>query len=443
MPRPKAFTDEEYEKAVLKRLTLADKEIGRELKKPRMTVYRFRINPNNKELIERLTKHIVNLKDADLSPSLMFFDNFKNISIIQQYMSKLKTSEIGEHRFKGHIRNLYTVCKYLKVHPAKLDIETYCTLIIEMRDLQKEGGKPPRGMYFNNQRHTIRSFFGLMHDVSGQTLLGYGIHAHNTEGLGKDADKSVSPKIRIEFERLITTEIPDKEYALEILGACVFMYGTATRKTACFSMKLNDILKNKSLEHSFNKNVWRIQIIDKGTKGGKLWNKYLRGSLLIKFRSIIAERHNIPIDEIEDTITDRIDYVFPLLHKNPDKGAENIKKYLIKGGVKYKEFKPVHIWRSTFAQEFLRATNWNYEACASLGGWENTSVLKRSYGKMPEEVKVNMLARAMGEQIDETVYALDWRGEVVIEDNNDLLNILKGADRDTLLQAVAMIQGAN
>lgn len=47
---------------------------------------------------------------------------------------------------------------------------------------------------------------------------------------------------------------------------------------------------------------------------------------------------------------------------------------------------PLHLFRHTMAQYHLAATNWSL-ALASLGGWENTEVLNRCYGGIPEHIK--------------------------------------------------------
>ena len=47
---------------------------------------------------------------------------------------------------------------------------------------------------------------------------------------------------------------------------------------------------------------------------------------------------------------------------------------------------PFHFWRHMFAQHMLRATNWNYDIVAELGGWSDTNTLKKCYGSPPQEV---------------------------------------------------------
>ena len=78
------------------------------------------------------------------------------------------------------------------------------------------------------------------------------------------------------------------------------------------------------------------------------------------------------------------------------KGRDKVKKALIDAGLPYSDFPPFHIWRHTFAQDFFSASNWNFELCASVGGWKSTDILKDNYGEMGIDPKVDGLKEAMG-----------------------------------------------
>jgi hypothetical protein len=51
---------------------------------------------------------------------------------------------------------------------------------------------------------------------------------------------------------------------------------------------------------------------------------------------------------------------------------------------------PLHLFRHTMAQYYLAATNWSLVYVASLGGWENTEVLNKCYGGIPEHIKAQV-----------------------------------------------------
>jgi len=42
------------------------------------------------------------------------------------------------------------------------------------------------------------------------------------------------------------------------------------------------------------------------------------------------------------------------------------------------------------AQYYLAATNWSLTYVASLGGWENTEILNKCYGGIPEHIKAQI-----------------------------------------------------
>ena len=97
-------------------------------------------------------------------------------------------------------------------------------------------------------------------------------------------------------------------------------------------------------------------------------------------------------------------YLFPILNKDYQFEVKIMKLALSKAGVTTSI--PNHIWRHTFAQDFLNATDWNYELCASVGGWKDTGTLKLSYGEMDEEARRRGLRHAMKLPVEDVTYEL-------------------------------------
>ena len=111
------------------------------------------------------------------------------------------------------------------------------------------------------------------------------------------------------------------------------------------------------------------------------------GNLLEGFKKYCSQRFEIPLADLEDKLPLKTGYLFPSFVKedgepNDTKIRAIVKPALIEAGIQYKDFPPLHIWRHTFAQEALLATNYNYELVASIGGWVNTRILKGHYGQM-------------------------------------------------------------
>ena len=71
------------------------------------------------------------------------------------------------------------------------------------------------------------------------------------------------------------------------------MYYTGSRVSASLEFSFRD--RHFSLE----KDRWMLEILDKGIRGGKTWEKYLIGYALEDFKKYFSERFGIPIDELE------------------------------------------------------------------------------------------------------------------------------------------------
>ena len=115
---------------------------------------------------------------------------------------------------------------------------------------------------------------------------------------------------------------------------------------------------------------------------------------------------------MESELPNKTKHLFPSFisgeKANLDKLRIINKKCLDEAGLRYKDYMPNHIWRHTFAQDFLAATNWNYELCGSVGGWDSTITLKRHYGEMGEKPKNDGLRKAMGLPVEEITIELRW-----------------------------------
>lgn len=68
---------------------------------------------------------------------------------------------------------------------------------------------------------------------------------------------------------------------------------------------------------------------------------------------------------------------------------EKTRVYALGDGL-YFDGHPLHLFRHTMAQYYLAATNWSLAYVASLGGWENTEVLNKCYGGIPEHIKAQL-----------------------------------------------------
>ncbi len=112
---------------------------------------------------------------------------------------------------------------------------------------------------------------------------------------------------------------------------------------------------------------------------------------LITFREYVKKRFNVTDDILEEKVRE-LGLAFPSAYKreHSHKDISTIIRIALHLAGKDTEI-PTHIWRHTFAQDGLEATNYNYELIASLGGWESTTILKKHYGNMSDLAKLNGL----------------------------------------------------
>jgi hypothetical protein len=68
---------------------------------------------------------------------------------------------------------------------------------------------------------------------------------------------------------------------------------------------------------------------------------------------------------------------------------EKTRVYALGDGLYFAGY-PLHLFRHTMAQYYLAATNWSLAYEASLGGWENTEVLSKCYGGIPEHIRAQI-----------------------------------------------------
>jgi integrase len=93
-----------------------------------------------------------------------------------------------------------------------------------------------------------------------------------------------------------------------------------------------------------------------------------------------------------------MDYAFPLIRRYAK--LTIMLKVVLKRSGKDTTI-PTHIFRHTFAQDALDATDHNYELVASIGGWDSTAILKKHYGQMSDNANVKGLRKMMGIKVDE------------------------------------------
>lgn len=423
--RKAVITAENYLKAVKDTNSLNDETIGQRLGVNRSTVNRFKNSPEMIEFgLEAKANEIIAMRESIRFDSQMITrEFFDQLPVIVKWREIQERRRVKPKVIKTRISTLWRVCRYLKTHPENLNIDTLSTLTVKHRDLMLAGKEPPYGLSYYSMRTSIRSYFQLIRGISGELLSSKGIDAGRSEGTGKQAQQKVTSVQRISYEKALRSSvisaynknskfapIDPELYYRELLTFTQFMYYTGSRVSASQAMTCNDPLNKYGAE------IWELHITDKGRGSRIEWQKILTGDALNKMRDYVKARFGLEKDQQDDRLGSINLPIFPELY---DAYGDN---------VHYREFRPLikralhqvgnkttipnHIWRHTFAQDFLHASDWNYELCASVGGWKDTGTLKLSYGEMSEDARQRGLKKAMGLPVEDVTYALSWDGSM-------------------------------
>jgi len=212
-----------------------------------------------------------------------------------------------------------------------------------------------RGMDTASVRIPLRNFL-----ESRGIPVGKKISGAKGEGFGKFADLFVEKSKLFD----ILTWIEGLNY--EAFAVDAFMFKTGTRISATLEL----LIENIRIEGDYVE----ATVFDKGRrsihKEGKKWKKYIPQSLWEILQKVIGDRKegklfSLPITEMSRLNRAAYTKFIPKLNK--------------------KIPMPNHFWRHMFFQHMLRKTDWNYGACAALGG-STVASLEESYGKPPRAI---------------------------------------------------------
>ncbi len=418
MGRKGRITEQMYLDTVLKVKSTSDIDIADYLKMDRTTVYRFRVS--NPDVFEKAKKSLDEISDLKFYDKYRSLEVFEQLSVIQKWkeMQINRPSRVKDKVIRNRISALFNVCNALSMHPENMNVEEVAKFVVKMRDAKRDKIKVPKGLAFYYIRKPLRSFFMLVYKISGEYLTGIGIDAGRSSGAGSQAKEKVTKEQRENFMPILKNVVyefaekgrlngidPEMFY-YEMEGLTYFMYYSATRigkeeNRGCLHIKLNNP------KHRLEKDgFWRINLIDKGKKDGIEWDKPLIDHGKEMLKEYLVKRFKLNYDSLERDVINVDSLMFPILHDNYTKELNVMRETLRRVGKSTKISN--HIWRHTFAQDFLLATGYKYELCASIGGWTDTGTLKRHYGAMSEEAKERGLREAMGLPVEKIDTYLRW-----------------------------------
>ena len=415
--RKARITEKIYLDTVRKGRTTDNKILSTMLGLDRSTVLRYK--QNNPRVFEKGLEIVNGFKSVRFDPENITYEMFKIIPVIEEWEETQKVRRVGAIAIKGRIRTLYNVCRYLKVHPDNLNLNIVSKLVVDARRAFDNNLEWHRGLTYLTIRKPLRSFFQLVRGISGELLTSKGIDAGRSKGTGSHSSQKVTELQRENFilelpEVTKTILSKDKynhlsydDFLLEIEGISYWMYYTATRIGSTFPKSKGSLsIRMDNKKHVLSPNEWSINLMDKGRGLGIEWDKVLMDDALNKMRKYVCERFSIQPSNVDIELREIEGFLFPTLNDNYDIERQIMKLALSRAG--NMTTIPNHIWRHTFAQDFLPASDWNYELCASIGGWKDTGTLKLHYGKMSEDAKRRGLRKVMGLPIEDVTYQLRW-----------------------------------
>jgi len=369
--RPQQITSEDVINAIKLYATTSETELSRRLNVSRQTIY-----PKMKEIPrETIIQIFRELSETELKPYQMTYEGFLTIPEVEQFKKALNVRQVSE-RYKNNIlRLIWHLCVHLKRHPRKLTIEESAELLAQLKTCKIEN------LNLSTAKTAVRSWFENVHGINGEVLTSKGIDGSPCCNLGKRANDHLTQEQRYHFIETSRRIIRNGSLLDVWLSLPYFLYYTATRINAPLKARIENIEQHQ--DH------WIITVVDKGRhkNGRKTWRKLIIGELKEKLEKNLVHRGNI-----------KAGFLFPLEYQQV---LGVFKTVYEKAGIPVPK-QPCHVWRHTSAQDFLDATDWNYELCAQTLGWEDPRILRKCYGAMSETAKEKALKKAMGIPIEET-----------------------------------------
>jgi integrase len=398
--------------AVRKTKSLSDSVLSLEFGVVRKTVWSYK--KNNPKVLEEAEEILEGLGDREISPKKMGREAFMKIPVIQELIAQNRKRDVGKTKLRAKLGALYHVCVHFNLHPDKITLERVADLYTEMKLRAINDDIVPEGLAYSTIREGWRDYFINIRGIPKIQVTNAGMDAKPTLGYGSHSKELITKDER----RIFETELKEvcremnlsyRHYS-ELITDAKLMFHSGTRRDAMatYNFKLH--------EYQLNKDVWILGIIDKGrkrikVKNGKFvkglkWDKPFTGEALEILKHYIVERFGIEMDKQEIEVPRKIEWLFPILRKSTERITEIFGKVFERIGKQTSI--PVHIFRHTFAQDTLKATDHNFELVATLGGWKSTKILKDAYGEMSLEAKIRALRRIQGLPVEDVTYLLKW-----------------------------------
>jgi len=340
---------------------------------------------------------------------------FNQLPSIQKWTTYLKSGGIPARRIRYMINIVHGISDQLMVMPEMLVSQSIPIEDAKRKEIAIE--------YWYNFLAWFNTAYPQMQKTNTINAYRSFLSAHNVNfahGEGRRYGLSTTPERLGEYKEIMLTpeQIATINYRLEKENdweAWSFMnidLHTGARAFAMAAMTWDRIAMSpafriEQFEPKIKKGAWYL------TKEGRWWVKYpteecravveaandrLPKRRFLFFEDAKSDKANaLQASYLMSKMAIRFKKVFAELDKSSWLN-EKTRIYALGDGL-YFNGHPLHLFRHTMAQYYLAATNWSLAYVASLGGWENTEVLNKCYGGIPEHIKAQV-AKAVHVRFD-------------------------------------------
>jgi len=391
------------------------RDIGVDIGKDHSTISRYLTEMEREDIwgIKRdATGNIIISLQKQIAQQYQRLDKepFNQLPSIQKWITYLKSGKIPARRIRYMTNMIHEISDQLKIMP-----ETVVSFGVPI-DAAKR--KEIAIEYWQNFLAWFNSTYPQMQRTRNINTFRSFLSAHNinfAHGEGKRYGLSTTPEKLGEYKDILLT--PDQidrinkqlqnENDWEAWSFMNIDLHTGARAFAMASMSWNRISKSpvfrmEQFEPKIKKGSWYL-----GSEG-KWWVKYPteeckaivdtaddrlpKGRKFLFFEDAKSDKANaLQVAYFMRKMAVRFKRIFSELDRSSWLN-EKTRMYAL-GDELYFNGHPLHLFRHTMAQYYLAATNWSLAYVASLGGWENTEILNKCYGGIPEHIKAQIAKR--------------------------------------------------
>ena len=328
---------------------------------------------------------------------------------IQKWIAFLKSGRAPSSRIRYVVSIVHEISNQLKVMPE--------TIISYSIPIDAAKRKEIAVEYWQNFIAWFNTAYPQMQRTNTINAYRSFLAAHNinfAHGEGKRYSLSTTPERLDEYKDIMLTpnQIAIINKQLENEGdweTWSFMnvdLHTGARAFAMASMMwdkiaLPSLFSVEQFESKIKKDSWFL------TREGKWWVKYPTDECKVIVETTYDRLPKRKFVFFDDAGSDKANYLqatyfmhkmavkFKKIFSELDKSSwlnEKTRVYAL-GDNLYFNGHPLRLFRHTMAQYYLAATNWSLAYVASLGGWENTEILNKCYGGIPDHIKAQIAKR--------------------------------------------------